>query len=151
MGVGFGFAIAAQRLYPDHKVIMVEGDSGFGFSAMELETAARYGMPLKCVIINNSGVMFGTDEIEKGAKINDITPNALMPGAKYELLAVAFGGKGRSVSTTQELEAALAEMLSDNNLWVLNVLIDSSASMKAAKFGWLTSSKDISKPQDAKL
>lgn len=63
MGVGFGFAIAAQRLYPDHKVIMVEGDSGFGFSAMELETAARYGMPLKCVIINNSGVMFGTEVI----------------------------------------------------------------------------------------
>jgi thiamine pyrophosphate-dependent acetolactate synthase large subunit-like protein len=74
-----------------------------------------------------------------------------MPGAKYELLAVAFGGKGRSVSTTQELEAALTEMLSDNNLWVLNVLIDSSAMMKAAKFGWLTSSKDISKPQDVKL
>ena len=42
MGVGFGFAIAAQNLYPDHKVVMVEGDSGFGFSAMELETAARY-------------------------------------------------------------------------------------------------------------
>jgi len=42
---------------------MVEGDSGFGFSAMELETAARYGMPLKCVIINNSGVMFGTEVI----------------------------------------------------------------------------------------
>ena len=59
MGVGFGFAIAAQRLHPDHKVILVEGDSGFGFSAMELETAARYGMPLKCVIINNSGIMFG--------------------------------------------------------------------------------------------
>jgi len=35
---------------------MVEGDSGFGFSAMELETAARYSMPLKCIIINNSGV-----------------------------------------------------------------------------------------------
>jgi hypothetical protein len=31
-----------------------------------------------------------------------------MPGAKYELLAVAFGGKGRSVSTTQELAVKIS-------------------------------------------
>lgn len=63
---------------------MVEGDSGFGFSAMELETAARYSMPLKCIIINNSGVMFGTENIDKGSGPNDIAVFSLLPGAKYE-------------------------------------------------------------------
>ncbi len=45
MGVGPGFAIAAAIYCQDHepnkRVICVEGDSAFGFSGMEMETAAR--------------------------------------------------------------------------------------------------------------
>jgi 2-hydroxyacyl-CoA lyase 1 len=45
MGVGPGFAIASA-IYcrdhaPDKRVICVEGDSAFGFSGLEFETAAR--------------------------------------------------------------------------------------------------------------
>ena len=65
MGIGFAFAIAAQIHDPKKKVVMVMGDSAFGFSAMELETAARYRMPLKVVIINNNGISIGVDEIDK--------------------------------------------------------------------------------------
>ena len=65
MGVGFGFAIAAQHLYPNKKVVMVVGDSAFGFSGMELETAARYNLPLKVVVINNNGIVMGAEEITK--------------------------------------------------------------------------------------
>jgi len=66
MGVGFGFAIAAQSLYPKKKVVMVVGDSAFGFSGMEIETAARYKLPLKVIIINNNGIGQGVEFIEKG-------------------------------------------------------------------------------------
>jgi len=67
-------------------------------------------------------------------------------------MAIAFGGKGRSVTTPQELEQSLNEMFSDKNLWVLNVIIDPFAGAKPAKFGWLTSSKDIQTgPKDPKL
>ena len=45
MGVGPGFAIAAAVYCQDHepnkRVICVEGDSAFGFSGLEFETAAR--------------------------------------------------------------------------------------------------------------
>ena len=45
MGVGPGFAVAAaiycQDHQPDKRVICVEGDSAFGFSGLEFETAAR--------------------------------------------------------------------------------------------------------------
>jgi 2-hydroxyacyl-CoA lyase 1 len=63
MGVGLGFAIAAQSLYPDKKVVMVMGDSAFGFSGMEVETACRYGLPLKIIIINNSGITRGMEDV----------------------------------------------------------------------------------------
>ena len=50
MGVGPGFAIAAATYCQDHepgkRVICVEGDSAFGFSGLEFETAARLANPL---------------------------------------------------------------------------------------------------------
>lgn len=46
MGVGLGFAIAAQLYcqtnHPTKRVICVEGDSAFGFSGMEVETMFRW-------------------------------------------------------------------------------------------------------------
>jgi hypothetical protein len=46
MGVGCGFAIAAalwcRDNYPSKRVIAVQGDSAFGFSGMEVETACRF-------------------------------------------------------------------------------------------------------------
>ena len=55
---------------------MVEGDSAFGFSAMEIETAARYGMPLKVIIMNNNGVFWGVEEFTN-ASANEVPPYAL--------------------------------------------------------------------------
>ncbi|KAK8913816.1 2-hydroxyacyl-CoA lyase [Platanthera zijinensis] len=39
MGVGLGYCIAAAVASPDRLVVAVEGDSGFGFSAMEVEVS----------------------------------------------------------------------------------------------------------------
>ncbi len=150
MGVGFGFAIAAQSLYPARKVVMLVGDSAFGFSGMEVETAARYGLPLKIVIINNSGITRGVDEINDKTNTN-IPVTALLPGAKYELIAEAFGGKGATVSTHSELKAKMQEMLADNNLWILNVLIDKTSGRKEQEFSWLTRDDAPAKTSDAKL
>jgi len=47
MGVGCGFAVAAALLSRDssskekEKVVCIQGDSAFGFSGMEFETACR--------------------------------------------------------------------------------------------------------------
>jgi len=46
MGVGCGFAVAAALLSRDssqnERVACIQGDSAFGFSGMEFETACRY-------------------------------------------------------------------------------------------------------------
>lgn len=48
MGVGCGFAVAAALLEQDKPaaerctVVSIQGDSAFGFSGMEFETACRY-------------------------------------------------------------------------------------------------------------
>ena len=63
MGVGLAQAIAAQVVHPDRKVICVEGDSAFGFSGMEVETACRYRLPIVFVIINNNGIGMGFSDL----------------------------------------------------------------------------------------
>lgn len=140
MGVGFGFAIAAQHMYPDKKVVMVVGDSAFGFSGMELETAARYRLPIKVVIINNNGIAMGTDEIDKDATPKDLSVMALSPQAKYEQVCTALGGKGRAVNDHESLRSAMREMLADDNMWVINCAINPFAGKKAQSFTWLTTS-----------
>lgn len=66
MGVGMGFAIAAslfaqQEYKKDPKkglktVVSVVGDSAFGFSAMEVETAVRNKLGMLIIVMNNGGV-----------------------------------------------------------------------------------------------
>jgi 2-hydroxyacyl-CoA lyase 1 len=129
MGVGFAFAIAAQSLYPKKKVVMVVGDSAFGFSGMEVETAARYGLALKVIVVNNNGIGMGVEELDRSdPKNHPVT--ALSPGSQYELISIAFGGKGACVKDHASLQTKLKEMLADDNLWVLNVLIDTTAMRK---------------------
>lgn len=148
MGVGFGFAIAAQALFPKKKIVMVVGDSAFGFSAMELETAARYNLPLKVIIVNNNGILFGNESIDKSNPAS-IPVFALSIEAKYEQISEAFGGKGAMVKDHTSLSAKLHEMLNDNNIWVLNVMIDPAGGRKPQEFAWLT--RDQEKEDKAKL
>ena len=61
MGVGLGFAIAAAVTNPDQRVVMVQGDSAFGFSGMEFETMCRYQLPVIIVVLNNNGIGGGID------------------------------------------------------------------------------------------
>lgn len=85
MGVGLGYALAAGFYCRDYakgtRVLVVQGknkiykmpnfmfsgDSAFGFSGMELETIARYKLPITVVILNNNGISSGfTKDVQDG-------------------------------------------------------------------------------------
>ena len=82
MGVGLAQAIAAQVCHPDRKVICVEGDSAFGFSGMEVETACRYRLPIVFLIINNNGIGMGFDEPRKTASSRPRWPTRSRPDTR---------------------------------------------------------------------
>lgn len=60
------------------------GDSAFGFSAMEVETATRYNLPIVVIIINNNGIFMGVEELS--GRNQEIPVTALNPDTKYEKL-----------------------------------------------------------------
>ncbi|KAL6587866.1 hypothetical protein OROMI_000844 [Orobanche minor] len=136
MGVGLGYCIAAAVASPDRLVVAVEGDSGFGFSAMEVETLVRYQLPVVVLVFNNGGVYGGDrrspDEIT-GPHRDDPAPTSFVPGAAYHLLIEAFGGKGYLASTPNELKYALAESFSAKKPAVINVIIDPYAGAESGR------------------
>ncbi len=60
MGPALGAAVAAAVTYGAARpVVCVLGDSSMGFSAMEIETLARYRLPVLIVVVNNNGIYSG--------------------------------------------------------------------------------------------
>jgi 2-hydroxyacyl-CoA lyase 1 len=136
MGVGLGFAIAAQACFPDRRVINVEGDSAFGFSGMEVETACRYELPITFIIINNNGV--GGGPPQKDANPLTARPGAYTPNAHYEKIAEAFGGLGFYCETPDEVRDALQKSYDSGKTSVVNIMIDIKAGRRPQEFAWLT-------------
>ncbi|KAK9912468.1 hypothetical protein M0R45_036330 [Rubus argutus] len=136
MGVGLGYCIAAAVASPDRLVVAVEGDSGFGFSAMEVETLVRYQLPVVVIVFNNGGVYGGDrrspDEIS-GPYKDDPAPTSFVPSAGYHTLIEAFGGKGYLVGTPEELKSALAESFAARKPAVINVIIDPYAGAESGR------------------
>ncbi|KAI3462575.1 hypothetical protein Pfo_019238 [Paulownia fortunei] len=136
MGVGLGYCIAAAVASPDRLVVAVEGDSGFGFSAMEVETLVRYQLPVVVIVFNNGGVYGGdrrNPEEIAGPYKDDPAPTSFVPGAAYHLLLEAFGGKGHLAGTPDELKSALAESFSARKPTVINVTIDPYAGAESGR------------------
>ena len=156
MGVGVGYAIAAAIVEQSggggggvggvggrRKVVAVEGDSAFGFSAMEYETAVRYRLPITFVVLNNSGVYYGaSDEEKQTAQSNPLLlpVTALSFQSRYELLGEMFGGQGRGwrVEKAEELAGVLKEALSWPGPSVVNIIIKTQQGRKAATHSWLS-------------
>ncbi|KZV27770.1 2-hydroxyacyl-CoA lyase [Dorcoceras hygrometricum] len=161
MGVGLGYCIAAAVAEPDRLVVAVEGDSGFGFSAMEVEvsgpvfttkssialplplplfdsikTLVRYQLPVVVIVFNNGGVYGGdrrNPEEITGPHKDDPAPTSFVPGAAYHILLEAFGGKGYLVGTPDELKSALDRSFSSRKPTVINVTIDPYAGAESGR------------------
>jgi acetolactate synthase I/II/III large subunit len=55
MGFGLPAAIGAQLARPDALVIDIDGDGSIRMNIGDLETATTYGVPVKVLLLNNSG------------------------------------------------------------------------------------------------
>jgi oxalyl-CoA decarboxylase len=123
MGIGPGYAIAAAVETGD-PVVLISGDSAFGFSGMEIETICRYGLPITVIVMNNGGVYRGDDV---SATSSDPSPTTLAPGAHHERLIEAFAGTGYHATTHAELEAALRAALASRAPALIDCVLDTSA------------------------
>lgn len=170
MGVGLGYAIAAYAAYnvtqPEgkagdsgrKKIVAIEGDSAFGFSAMEVETMARYEMDILIFVINNSGLYRGDADTSEGwqkrqkvsidgqtASGGGLTATSLGFETAYHKIADLAGGIGMVARTPEELKKATEEGYKARMPVVVNVMIDPQVDL-VMDFSWL----DMAPPKKKK-
>lgn len=137
MGVGPGFALAAQVANPGKRVVALEGDAAFGFDGLEVEVAVRHKLPITWIVFNNNGIGGGPSRLPDD---QPMPPNAFVPNARYDRVIEAFGGKGYHVETPEAFRAALQESFASGETTLINVAIDPVAKRRPQQFGWLTRS-----------
>ncbi len=134
LGYGLPAAISLKMAYPDKQVVLVTGDGSLGFSAMEMNTALRYDVPVKIVVANDSAWgniqnffmrIYGYAKGE-GTELNEILYHKMLEG---------LGGKGELVTKFSELSAALDRMLASDKPYLVNVRTDNSISIKRTTGG----------------
>lgn len=140
MGIGLGYAIAAKVSNPEKSIVLIQGDSAFGFSAMELETAVRNQLPLIVIVMNNNGIYHGTEN----ASSSTLPSTALSEECRYDLVGKGLGTNGFIVHSLPELKTAFQEALNGSKIHkrssVINVIIEPGKSKRIA-FGWQTGKK----------
>jgi len=118
VGLGVPFAIGAKAAKPDTQVVVVSGDSAFGWNGLEIDTACRHNLPILCVIVNNGGIT---------ARPQDLA--GMMPGQDlgtpdYQLVATAFGGHGERVERVEDIAPALRRAIASGKPAIVNVIVD---------------------------
>lgn len=129
LGTGLPYAIGAKLAAPDRPVYCITGDSAFRFNMQELETAARYQLPIIC-LVNVDGAW----GMEKSAQRRVWGREAEWFGCnhaavRYDHVAIAMGCRGAYVEKAADLPAVLAEAVASNQPTVIHCAVDSVANI----------------------
>lgn len=106
MGYGLPGAIGASLAAPGRQVICVAGDGGLLMTAGEMETAARTGLDLVAVVVNNRA--YGTIRTRQAEAFPGREYGTELGEVRFAGIAEAMGWRAWSVATRPELETALA-------------------------------------------
>lgn len=124
MGFGMPSAIGAQMANPDKLVFAIAGDGGFQMALPELATLVNYDLPVKMIVMNNGylGMVRQWQELFYNNRLSGVELNTF---PNCELLAAAYGMKGRIVRTPAELPDALRDAVNEPGPYLLDVRVSS--------------------------
>jgi len=127
--IGTGPALAVGAWAANRKpVLWYTGDGSFGFYAMEMDTMARLGIPVVCVISNDSawGMIrlaeryIRPEEVETKGHCNV----ELEHMRAYEKMAAMWDGHGECVTDPAEIIPAIKRAVANGKPSIINVEVD---------------------------
>ncbi len=121
LGTGLGLIMGAKLAEPDKFAVNIMGDAAFGMTGLDFETAARSGIPICTVVLNNSSMACEADSMATSHRLF----NTRDLGGNYADMGAAMGGWSERVvdpaevgpailrarKATQEGKAALLEFI----------------------------------------
>ena len=123
MGFGLPAAIGAKIARPDDQSILITGDGSIMMNIQELGTIKRKQVPVKIVLLNNQrlGMVRQWQSLFFDGRHSE---TILDDNPDFQALAAAFGIPGKTITTKEEVEPALKEMMESETAYLLHVIID---------------------------
>ena len=123
LGTGPGYALGAKLARPDRQVVLLLGDGAAGFSLGDLDTLARFELPV-VVIVGNNGC-WGLEKHPMKQLFGYHVAAELSTATRYDRVASALGGAGERVVRAGEIGAALDRALdSTGGPYLVEVMTD---------------------------
>ncbi|MCX7821475.1 MAG: biosynthetic-type acetolactate synthase large subunit [Brevinematales bacterium] len=133
MGYGLPASIGAKVAFPDKTVITVAGDGSLQMNIQELATAIAHDINIKVIILNNAylGMVRQWQELfyskrYSGVCLAKTDKNGEMCGyyPDFIKIAEAYGFWGKRITTNEEVEKALKELLEVKGPALLDIWIE---------------------------
>lgn len=120
LGVGMPFALAAQKAFPEKRVLIIYGDGSFGLNGFEFDTAVRFGLPIVGVVGNDAawGQMLRPQASLYGTERVIATELAY---TRYDKVVEALGGHGEHVTRPDDIAPALERAFESGKPALVNV------------------------------
>ncbi len=103
LGTGLGLVIGAKVAAPDKFCVNFMGDAAFGMTGLDFETAARCGIPITTIVLNNSTMAIETHAMQlshERYKARDL-------GGNYANIAKDLGGWSERVEDPSAIGDAI--------------------------------------------
>lgn len=120
MGYGVPAGVAASRLDPGRRVIIVAGDGCFLMHGQEFATAVQYSLPIVVIIVDNG--MYGTIRMHQEREYPERVIGTSLTNPDFAAYARAFGGHGERVERTEEFMEAFNRAVASGKPAILHCI-----------------------------
>ncbi|HKB96489.1 MAG TPA: thiamine pyrophosphate-dependent enzyme, partial [Rhizomicrobium sp.] len=104
MGYGVPAAVAMKSLYPQRKVLAVNGDGDFLMNGQEFATAVQYKLPILVLVFDNASL--GTIRMHQEREYPGRVSATSLVNPDFAAMARSFGGFGATVEKTADFAPA---------------------------------------------
>lgn len=111
LGYGLGLALGAKIAAPGKTVINIMGDAAFGMAGLDIETAARSGLGIITIVLNNGVMTHYYDHFPTATK--NWKSNEL--GGNYAETAISLGAYSERITSPDRIVPALKKAIEVTN------------------------------------
>ncbi len=123
MGYGLGASMGSQLGNPNKKVINIAGDGSFYMNLMELSSLKKHNIPVIELVFSNN-VLGMVRQWQRLFYDKHFSETNIERSTDFMKLAEAFGIKGITISSKDEIKPKLKEALECNEPCLVNVIIN---------------------------
>ncbi len=124
LGVGTGFCMAINSVYPNKRILMVNGDGAFGLNGFDFDTFVRFNMPVVSVVGNDR--QWGQITVGQRAMYGKerVVASILGDNARYDKVVEGLGGHGEYVTEPDQIRPAIERAFASGKPACVNVIMD---------------------------